>query len=71
MARYGTPTETVTYKCEGCGVRKPDGTQYDLFPRLTQVMAAQGKALRHMACSPCCWKRAEQAQSKRHAQKAR
>lgn len=25
--RYPEAKEVVTYKCEGCGVRKPDGTQ--------------------------------------------
>lgn len=30
--RYPEATEVVTYKCEGCGVRKPDGTQLVTAP---------------------------------------
>lgn len=54
--RYGTATEVVTYKCEGCGVRKPVGTE----ARLTHVPAWFPGATPHMVCSEQCFQHARE-----------
>jgi hypothetical protein len=42
----GEATDTVTYKCEGCGQRKPDGTQLpDPFERTVCSDACLAAAL--------------------------
>ena len=45
----GEATETVTYKCEGCGERKPAGTQLSLDPEEYRSLKASPTV-----CSEAC-----------------
>ena len=52
MRRDQAATERVTYKCAGCGRRKPDGTQY--VPPVGDPVAYS------LTCSPACLEQGEQ-----------
>jgi hypothetical protein len=55
----GEATETVTYKCEGCGQRKPYETYWDPNPEFARVPATAAWHPWYMVCSRECWNRAE------------
>jgi hypothetical protein len=57
----GESTETVTYKCEGCGQRKAYETYWDPNPENTNVPAKAAWHPWHMVCSRECWDLAERA----------